>query len=142
VDGFLFAPEDLILSVLDLTRELEKLGVIEIHELANGAQAYRIIDRDKKLSRARQPTGEIVNRLGRIFRRRGSTLWSAEEIKAFKALWVDPGDLKVVEEYYASEAGKETNYCRTTLLTFLRHYHGELDRARRWKETAHRRHCY
>jgi hypothetical protein len=110
-DGFLFPPEDLILSVLDLTRELENLGVIEIHELANGAQAYRIIAPDKKVSRSRQPTGEIVDRLGKIFRRRGSTLWSAEEIKAFTRSGLTRGlkSSKVLRE----RAGRETPHLTT-----------------------------
>jgi hypothetical protein len=142
-DGFLFPPDDLIRSVLDLTHELERLGVIEIHRMPSGADAYRIISREPP----RQPVpkqipGEITRRLGAIFRRRGSTLWSAEEIKAFQALVVDPDDLAVVEEWYKSEAKKPENYCRTSLLTFLRYYPGEVDRAKRWKETSARKHSY
>ena len=140
--GFLFPPEDLIRSVLDLTRELEALGIIEIHVQPNGAHFYRIVDKLSKPSRARQPTGDIARRLGAIFRRKGSTLWSTEEIKAFKTLTIDPDDLAVVEEYYKSETKKEQSYCRTSLLTFLRHYPGEIDRARRWKENMPRRHSY
>ena len=73
-DGFLFPPDDLIRSVLDLTLKLEKLGIIEIHLQSNGAHFYRIVDKLSKPSRARQPTGDTVRRLGTIFRRRGSTL--------------------------------------------------------------------
>ena len=141
-DGFLFPPDDLICSVLDLTHELEKLGVIEIHRQPSGAEFYRIIDKLAKPSRARQPTGDTARRLGAIFRRKGSTLWNLEEIKAFGALTIDSDDLAVVEEYYKSESKKEQNYCRTSLLTFLRHYPGEVDRARRWKENMPRRHSY
>src|SRR4029077_4563933 len=93
-DGFLFPPEDLIYSVLDLTRELEKRGVIEILQQANGGDCYRIVDRYQSF-KVKQPTGDLVQRVGAIFRRRRSTLWSSDEIKAFKVLTIDPGDLSV-----------------------------------------------
>jgi hypothetical protein len=138
----LFAPEGWILSVLDLTRELERLGVIEITELPTGADAYRILDSEAVRKVPRQPVGEFKQRVGAIFKRRSATLWSSEEIKAFKALEIEAGDLELVEAYYRSEVGKEGSYTRTSLLTFLRHYPGEVDRARRWKEASLRKHCY
>jgi hypothetical protein len=80
-DGFLFAPEDLICSVLDLTRELEKLGVIEI----SPPTAFRLPHyRPDKFSRA---DGRPVKLwIGWARSVPGSTLWSTEEINA---LWVD-----------------------------------------------------
>jgi hypothetical protein len=141
-DGFLFPPDDLIRSVLDLTLELEKLGVIEIHLQPNGAHFYRIISQKKPTHVPKQLTTEIAKRVATIFRRRASTLWNAEEIKAFRSLAIDPNDLAIVEEHYKSEAKNPESYCRTSLLTFLRHYPGEVDRAKRWKATVHRRHCY
>jgi len=50
--------------------------------------------------------------------------------------------LALVEAYYKSEAKKPESYCRTRLLTFLRHYPGEVDRARRWHQNSTRKHCY
>ena len=142
-DGFLFPPDDLIRSVLDLTLELEKLGVIEIYIQPNGAHFYRIVSQSKPTLVPKQIMGDdIARRVGAIFRRKGSTLWSAEEIKAFRALAIDPDDLAVVEEHYKSEAKKSDGYCRTSLLTFLRHFPGEVDRAKRWKENSPRRHSY
>jgi hypothetical protein len=70
------------------------------------------------------------------------TLWSLDEAEGSVRWGIDPEDLKVVEEYYKSEAGKENSFCRTSLLTLLRHFSGEVDRARRWKENSSRRHCY
>ncbi len=142
--GFLFPPEDLILSVLDLTRELERRGVIEIYTLANGAHAYRIVDDSgaRQTSPPKQLKGEFAQRIGAIFRRRAKTAWSAEEIKAFRQLVIHPDDLAVVEEYYKSESKKPDNFCRTSVLTFLRYYPGEVDKALRWKANAPRRHCY
>lgn len=131
----------MIRSVLDLTRELERLGVIEIVPQPGGGDCYRIIGKASHF-RHRLPAGELAKRAGAIFRRKRTTVWSTEEWKAYRQLMIDPEDLRLVEEYYASEAGKENSYCRTTLLTFLRHYPGEVDRARRWKEASGRRHCY
>lgn len=145
---FFFTGEEkdgLIRSILDLTHELVALGIIEIYTQPNGADFYRIIAKTPPSRVPKQPKGEIKIRLGAIFKRRPTTLWNAEEIKAFNALAIelaDPEDLKVVEEYYRSEAKKEENYCRTSLLTFLRHYSGEVDKARRWKENSSRRHSY
>jgi hypothetical protein len=142
-EGSLFPPEDLIRSVLDLTKELERMGVIEITQLPSGADAYRILETSTDRKRPpRQLRGELVRRVGAIFRRRHSTLWSSEEIKAFKLLSIDPEDLDVVEEYYRVQAGKENSICRTSLLTFLRHFSGEVDRARRWKEVSNQRRSY
>jgi hypothetical protein len=140
--GQLFAPEGYFLSVFDLTKELERLGIIEILELPSGSDCYRIIDPKDVTRVPKQPKGEMKERLGAIFFRRPSTLWSTEEIKAFRALTFDPAELALVEEFYRSEAGKEGSYTRTSLLTFLRHYPGEVDRARRWKETSAKKHCY
>ena len=142
-EGLLFPPEDLIFSVFDLTQELERRGVIEIYQLVSGADAYRIVEEEKRPVFPKQLRAKLAQRIGDIFKRRHSTLWSVDEIKAFKAIPVfDDGDLSVVEEYYRNEAAKENSYCRTSLLTFLRHYPGEVDRARRWKENSRKRHCY
>lgn len=142
----LFAPEvgeGWILSVFDLTKELERMGLIEISQLPSGADCYRILDPKDAPRVPKQPKGEMKNRVGGIFFRRPSTMWSAEEIKAFRALGtIDPKDLLLVEEFYRSEAGKENSYTRTSLVTFLRHYPGEVDKARRWKENAPKKHCY
>jgi hypothetical protein len=146
--GFLFVDEEssqeggLIRSILDLTRELAKLGVIEVYPQPNGAEYYRIVRKTPPSRVPKQPKGELKTRLGAIFKRRPTTLWGTEEIKAFAALVIDPEDLQVVEEYYKSEAKKEDSYCRTSLLTLLRHWSGEVDKARRWKETSARRHSY
>jgi hypothetical protein len=147
---FLFVSEEkpakdgLIRSILDLTRELAKLGLIEIHTQPNGADFYRIIY-PRKSSRYKvrhSPTGELAARVAAIFGRRKTSLWSKDEIETFKVISFDLEDLALVEEYYRSEAKKPDNYCRKSLLTFLHNYTGEVDRARRWKENSSRRHSY
>ena len=111
--------------------------------IANGADCYRIIDpKDAPRGVPKQPKGEMKDRVGAIFFRRPTTMWNADEIKAFRALTFDPAELTLVEEFYRSEAGKEGSYTRTSLLTFLRHYPGEVDRAKRWKENSRKKHCY
>lgn len=141
-EGFLFPPDDrLIRSVLDLTRQLESLGVIEIVvDEKTGAEFYRILKRGPG-RRSRFHAQETARRIGAIFGRRTSTPWGKDEIEAFKANAAFD-ELELVEAYYKSEAKKPDNYCRRSLITFLRHYPGEVDRARRWQETSSRKHCY
>lgn len=146
-EGLLF-PEDgaLIRSVLDLTRTLESLRIIEIvKDKETGADFYRILKRPLRVGTRNMSV--LARRVGAIFGRRPSTLWTKEETEAFKAIRFELtefnlADLELVEAYYKSEAKKPDNYCRRTLLTFLRHYPGEVDRARRWKDNSNRRHSY
>jgi len=44
-------------------------------------------------------------------------------------------DLKFVETYYAWNWKKENNICRASMLTLLRHWPCEVDRAHHWAET-------
>jgi hypothetical protein len=140
----LFQEDDLIRSVLDLTRQLAALGIIEVYLQPSGAEFYRIVAPRKSRFGARQnASGELARRVGAIFGRKANSLWAKDEIEAFKAIKdFDLDELALVETYYRSEAKKENSYCRTALLTFLRHYPGEVDRARRWKQNFSRRHCY
>ena len=145
---FIFVVEEkpvkdgLIRSILDLTRELAALGIIEIHTQPNGADFYRIIAKKSRFKVKNSPTGELAARVGAIFGRKKTTLWSKEEIETFKGITFDLEDLALVEAYYRSETKKADNYCRRNLSTFLHNYPGEIDRARRWKENSARRHSY
>ena len=144
VEGLLFPPPEddgLIRSVLDLTRKLAKLGIIEVVPQPGGGDAYRILPKPRKRIFTRN---ELAQRVGTIFGRRPTTPWAKDEIEAFKVIEseIDTAELELVEAYYKSEARKPEAYCRTRLLTFLRHYPGEVDRARRWQDNSSRRHCY
>lgn len=82
-----------------------------------------------------------LNRLS-IANRRPRTMWDADEVEALKKsglLELPPedfaADLETVMAFYAADIPREMQtrfWRRTGLLTLLRHWPGELDRARLW----------
>lgn len=76
------------------------------------------------------PTTDAAIRISRLFGRRLTTAWGEKEVKAFKKLAIQPGDLEAIEVYYAVERGKgDDGIHRRDLATFLNNFGGELDRA-------------
>ncbi len=74
-------------------------------------------------------------RLGKLFRRKPSTRWSFDELKAFKSIETpDEEDLRNLERYYFANWPEAKDYRRKDLLTVLNNFAGELDRARQFKE--------
>jgi hypothetical protein len=74
-------------------------------------------------------------RLGKLFGRRQSTIWSAKELKAWKEISpIDEEDFQSVERYYGASIPADKNYRRRDLQTLLNNFSGEVDRARTWKE--------
>jgi hypothetical protein len=72
--------------------------------------------------------------VGKLLGRRETTKWSAEEIKMIKAIQpIHPDDLTMMGEFYRAEIPKETDYRRTTIERLLKHWTGEMDKARAWK---------
>lgn len=82
------------------------------------------------------PVEDWKPRLAAIYGRRKGTAWSASELTAYARIRnaVDEHELAMVERYYGVHRKKPENYCRRELLTFLRHYQGEVDKARDWCE--------
>lgn len=75
----------------------------------------------------RVPTTEAAKRIATLFGRKLTTEWSEREIRAFKNCGViDLADLALVEKLYASGY----QFKRTSLLTFLNNYLGEVDNAK------------
>jgi hypothetical protein len=65
--------------------------------------------------------------------RRDSTKWSQDELKAFKPLDLDEGEIALVEDFYRfTERDREPLFRRTSLLTLLRHWTGEVGKAAAW----------
>lgn len=87
----------------------------------------------------------VALRIGTWFKRRPSTKWHSDERKAYKAIGKpDEDDLAALEAFYTAEksavASKDgRDYRRTSVLTLLRHWPGEVDKARRWKSERERR---
>jgi uncharacterized protein YdaU (DUF1376 family) len=80
---------------------------------------------------------DAQQRLNRIFRRRDSTPWSHKERKAFKALGeISSEDLDRLERYYTARLPEGKDYRRRDLTTLLNNFHGEVDRARNFKEPS------
>jgi len=84
------------------------------------------------------PTCSTTIKLATVMRRKLSTHWADPEIRAYKEGikkgWFTPEELEQVLDYYAHNYKKEGNICRTSVLTLLRYWPIEVDRARDWKE--------
>lgn len=87
-----------------------------------------------EIPKAEKPNPEKA-RVGKLLGRRESTQWSADEMKAYKAITpIDEDDLNLMEYFYGAVIEKD-DYRRTAMLTLLRHWTGELDKARAFKNT-------
>jgi hypothetical protein len=86
----------------------------------------------------RMPLSEQSKRFAAIMSRRLTTEWSEDECAAYRKLGtVAPDDLALVERFYTDAKGKPDAYLRTSMLTFVRHFRGEVDKANKWfSETA------
>jgi len=74
-------------------------------------------------------------RLGGLFNRRESTGWSAKEVAAYREIGtISEDDFKSLERYYAMKLPESKDFRRTSLLTLLNNFGGELDKARNLKE--------
>jgi hypothetical protein len=82
-----------------------------------------------------QPTS-IQTRLGQLFKRRPTTRWNRDEIKALKDIGeISEEDMVLLETYYTAKHKPESDYRRRDLATLLNNFNGELDRARKYKPT-------
>lgn len=80
-----------------------------------------------------EPT-ESMKRFNRLFQRRDTTVWSAKEIKALRAIEpISDDDMRELEYYYTMSMPKEKDYRRRDLLTLLNNFNGEVDRAKNLK---------
>jgi hypothetical protein len=79
--------------------------------------------------------------VAKLFHRDENKPWADAEIAAFRAAGragMDLAGMAEVEAFYERERKKPDHYCRTSILTFLRHFGGELDKARADKPKAGR----
>jgi hypothetical protein len=132
--------EEKIFSALDLINTLKAHGIIEVGEIEDGITYYKILIPLRKISR--EEHNELVRRINDIFRRRQKTKWSDAELTALRHATIPLEELSLVEKYYNAEANNPNSFCRTSILTFLRHFPGEVDRARRWEKLKETKHCY
>jgi len=79
------------------------------------------------------PTSPLAKEVAKLFHREAEKPWSDAEILAFRAAGragMDLAGMAEVASFYERERKKPDHYCRTSILTFLRHFGGELDKAR------------
>jgi hypothetical protein len=87
------------------------------------------------------PTSPLAKAVAKLFHRDAEKPWADAEIAAFRAAGragMDLAGMAEVEAFYERERKKPDHYCRTSILTFLRHFGGELDKARADKPKAGR----
>jgi hypothetical protein len=85
------------------------------------------------------PTSPLAKAVAKLFHRDESKPWADAEIVAFRAAakcGMDLASMAEVATFYERERKKPDHYCRTSILTFLRHFGGELDKARADKPKA------
>jgi hypothetical protein len=87
------------------------------------------------------PTSPLAKAVARLFHRDAEKPWADKEIAAFRKaskVGMDAAAFAEVEKFYREQHKLEKHYCRTSILTFLRHFGGELDKARADKPKAGR----
>jgi len=87
------------------------------------------------------PTSPLAIAVAELFHRDRTKPWADAEITAFRAATkcgLDLSSLAEVANFYATQRKLEKNYCRTSILTFLRHFTEEWDKARAEKPRAGR----
>jgi hypothetical protein len=85
------------------------------------------------------PTSPLAKAVAKLFHRDESKPWADAEIVAFRAAakcGMDLASMAEVATFYERERKKPDHYCRTSILTFCRHFGGELDKARADKPKA------
>lgn len=86
--------------------------------------------REKEEEEKGMPTALQV-RIGKLLNRRETTRWDKKELAALKAIGIpEEEDLELLENFYFAVIPKDRDYRRTSLLTLLNNWNGELDKAR------------
>ena len=94
---------------------------------------------ESKTQSANLPTSPQSKRIATMFHRRLTTPWTRNEKHAYKQLGTIPeDDLAAVERYYSElwPPDREKNILRHDLVTFLRNFQGEVDRAHSYGRKA------
>lgn len=74
--------------------------------------------------------------VGKLLGRRESTKWTSEELKLLKAIKpIHPDDLELMQRFYSATIPKQDDFRRTSLERLLKHWNGELDKARIFNAT-------
>ena len=78
----------------------------------------------------------LMLRVGELFNRNESTLWTIGETESLSQIGPSGKELTLIKNYYTAVFPKDKDYRRRKLLTLLNNWNSELDRARAWAKEA------
>ena len=89
------------------------------------------------------PSSPTARAVAALFGRKPDQPWADDEIRALrdavKSTLLTMETIEVVAAFYARERRREGHFCRTSILTFCRHFGTELDKARASKPAGEKR---
>lgn len=107
-----------------------------------GAMDVRILEAEEqqkpvdapKPPKDNTPTSPMSKAVADLFGRKHEAAWSDEEVTAYKQTAqlktiFTLENMNIITAFYTSERKKEEHHCRTSVLTFLRHFGTELDKS-------------
>lgn len=95
----------------------------------------RITETQKKRIRVKENTDAMI-RIGAMFGRKPSTLWSVYEAEALDQLGDISEDIESVAEFYGADIPQSDDYRRKSIETLLNNWNGEVDKARAFRPKA------
>ena len=78
-------------------------------------------------------------RVGELFNRNQSTLWTIGEAESLSQISPTDKELAILKNYYRAVLPEDKNYRRRKLQTLLNNWNGELDMAQEWGRGEHQR---
>ena len=78
-------------------------------------------------------------KIGGLFRRNRSTLWTIGEAEALAQINPSTKEVALLNGYYSADFPKDKDYRRHNLQTLLNNWNSELDRARVWAKEEQKR---
>ena len=81
----------------------------------------------------------LMLRVGELFNRNESTLWTIGETESLSQIGPSDKELTLIKNYYTAVFPKDKDYRRRKLQTLLNNWNGELDKAEAWGREEHKR---
>ena len=78
-------------------------------------------------------------KVGELFRRNRSTLWTIGESEALSQIDPSTKEVALLKGYYSAHFPKDEDYRRRNMQTLLNNWTSELDRARAWAKEEQKR---
>ena len=81
----------------------------------------------------------LMLRVGELFNRNESTLWTIGETESLSQIGPSDKELTLIKNYYTAVFPEDKDYRRRKLQTLLNNRNGELDKAEAWGREEHKR---